>query len=279
MEEYSLKIEFYGTRGSTPVCERGFQEFGGNTTCIKIGTPSQRSLGICDAGTGIRRLGLDLLQSGQPLPKEIFIGFTHFHLDHIQGLPFFSPAYQAGINIKIIALGKGRNIQDLKGIFSRQMQAEYFPVQLDNMGANFAFLDLDYSTEVFNKTTMTALRHNHPGGAYSYRLERAGKTVVISTDIEHGTTVDQRLIEFARGADLLIHDAQYTSEELERYRGWGHSSYEQAMEVAEKAEVKFLALTHHDPEHDDNFLRLMEKKCQKRYPNCVLAREGMEFTV
>lgn len=279
MSGYSLKIKFYGTRGSIPVCEKGFQEFGGNTSCIKIITPDADSAAICDAGTGIRKLGLELLAKNQAIPKEIFIGFTHFHLDHIQGFPFFAPAYRKGMLIKILALGKGRDLQDLKSIFSTPMQKEYFPVQLEDMGADFTFLSYNFPTEMFNETKVTAIRHNHPGGAYSYRLERAGRVAVISTDIEHGEKIDQNIVELAKGADLLIHDAQYTSEELIRYKGWGHSSYEQALQVAEMAGVKLLALTHHDPDHNDDFLKAMEKKCQDRYPDCVLAREGMELTI
>lgn len=279
MSDFSLKIKFYGTRGSIPVCEKGFHEFGGNTSCMQIITPQPNSVAICDAGTGIRKLGLELMTEGMENFKEIFIGFTHFHLDHIQGFPFFAPAYQKGVKIKILTLGKGRNLKNIKSIFSTQMQKEYFPVQLEDMGADFAFLSYGFPTEMFNGTKVTAIRHNHPGGAYSYRLERGGRVVVISTDIEHGEKIDQNIVELAKGADLLIHDAQYTSEELIRYKGWGHSSYDQALQVAEMAEVKLLALTHHDPDHDDDFLKMMEKKCQDRYPDCVLAREGMELAV
>jgi ribonuclease BN (tRNA processing enzyme) len=116
-------------------------------------------------------------------------------------------------------------------------------------------------------------------GAYSFRIERNGKVLVVCTDVEHGEQIDPRLVELAQGADLLVHDAQYTAEELEKRRGWGHSSFDQAMQVAEMAGVKRLALTHHDPEHDDEFLQRIENLCRERFPNAVLAREGMEISL
>jgi ribonuclease BN (tRNA processing enzyme) len=128
-------------------------------------------------------------------------------------------------------------------------------------------------------TVVTALRHNHPGGAYSFRIERNGQVLVVSTDVEHEEQMDPQLVELARDADLLVHDAQFTAEELKNRRGWGHSSFDQAMQFAEMAGVKRLVLTHHDPEHDDEFLLRMEKLCQERFPNAVIAREGMEIPV
>ncbi|MEM9022792.1 MAG: MBL fold metallo-hydrolase, partial [Bacteroidota bacterium] len=199
--------------------------------------------------------------------------------DHIQGFPFFAPAYDSKRQFTISALGRGRDFRGLKTIFTTQMQEEYFPVAMESMGASFDFLESDIQSFVDEGVTFTAMRHNHPGGAYSYKIDDLGKTLVFSTDIEHGETLDENLIEFARGADMLVHDAQYTPEELPNHRGWGHSSWEQAIEVAERAGVKKLVLTHHDPEHDDGMLAGIERVCQQRFPNCVLAREKAELTV
>ena len=276
-----MKLKFYGTRGSIPVCDPGFQQFGGNTTCLQITDTNQ--VAIIDAGTGLRNLGRDLRAIGHK-QQEIRIAFTHFHWDHIQGFPFFAPAYDPKQKITLLTLGRDQTITDLREIFEVQMQAEYFPVQLDRMGANFEFLQIAAASEHFSginnvATVVTAQRHNHPGGAYSFRIERNGKVLVVCTDVEHGEQIDPRLVELARGADLLVHDAQYTAEELQKRRGWGHSSFDQAMQVAEMAGVKRLALTHHDPDHDDEFLERIEKLCQERFPNAVLAREGMEIPV
>ena len=275
----TFNVKFYGTRGSIPVCSAGFQKYGGNTTCISILGADKGVLGIIDAGTGIRKLGKDIMKSKIPVPKEILIGFTHFHWDHIQGFPFFNPAYHPSHKVSLIALGLDRGIEDLKRIFEVQMQSEYFPVPLRKMSAKFEFLLPESASKIFNRTKVTAQKHQHPGGAYSYKLERNGKSVVICTDIEHGETLDKNIIEFAMDADLLIHDAQYTTEELERHRGWGHSSYDQAIELGKICGVKKLVLTHHDPDHDDDFLDNIEILCQKEFPNCWLAKEEMEIVV
>ena len=278
-----MKLKFYGTRGSIPTCDAGFQQFGGNTTCLQITFTDTNRIAIIDAGTGIRNLGKDLRAIGHK-QEQIVMVFTHFHWDHIQGFPFFAPAYTPGQKITLLTLGRDQTIHSLREIFEVQMQSEYFPVQLDHMGADFEFLQIANASEHFTgingvQTKVTAQRHNHPGGAYGFRIERGGKVLVICTDVEHEESVDPQVVELARGADLLVHDAQFTAEELQKRRGWGHSSYDQAMQVAELAGVKRLALTHHDPEHDDEFLLRMEKLCQERFPNSVLAREGMEITI
>lgn len=234
---------------------------------------------IFDAGTGIRKLGKDLNRLNHKPQEGIFIGFSHFHWDHIQGFPFFEPAYDPGQTIRILAPGEGRTTTDLREIFEQQMQSDYFPVQLDNMGAKFAFHLHNKESMIFNDTKIITQPLNHPGGSVGYRVERNGKVLVLVTDHEHGETLDQEVVEFCRGADLLIHDAQYTAEELEKHRGWGHSSHDQALEVAEQAEVKRLIMTHHDPDHDDNFLQTIESECMDRLPIAALAREGWSFVV
>jgi phosphoribosyl 1,2-cyclic phosphodiesterase len=270
-----MKVKFYGTRGSIPVCEREFQEFGGNTTCILL-TENPDRLVILDAGTGIRNLGKDLIASGYRQDTMV-IAFTHFHWDHIQGFPFFAPAYDPSRHFTIDALGRGSQPRDLKSIFAGQMQQEYFPVSLDQMGATFSFREPAGDGFLVGPTLVRSYKHNHPGGAFTYRIENQGKVLVFCTDIEHGDRIDPKIVELSRDADLLIHDAQYTPDELRHKKGWGHSSWEQAIEVAMQAGVKRLALTHHDPDHTDEFLLRVEEECQRRYPNAVLAREKMEI--
>lgn len=269
-----MKVKFYGVRGSIPVCERGFQEFGGNTTCVLVWF-NDDYLAILDAGSGIRNLGKDLIALGHAQYDNIFIGFSHFHWDHIQGFPFFAPAYDHNRHFTISAVGKDRHTTDLRTIFATQMQREYFPVPLEKMGARFTFHQITNDSFSHRNVLVRTMRHNHPGGAYSYRIEYENKTLVFSTDIEHGADINQDIVEFAKGADLLIHDAQYTPEELQHKRGWGHSSWEQAIEVAEQAGIQRLALTHHDPDHNDKFLFDIEKQCQQRLPDSFLAREKM----
>ncbi len=279
-EEFALKVKFYGTRGSIPVCARNFQDFGGNTSCIAITTPDPTVLSVIDAGTGIRNLGKDLAQPGTPKLEEVTIGFSHFHWDHIQGFPFFSPAYDHKLKINILMMGRRWKNDQLKEILIKQMGGEFFPVELDKMGAHFNFVSL--GRRVVQRSTGMSVRaqlHAHPGGAYGFRFERNGKVMVYITDIEHGDTIDPETIQLSKDADLLIHEAQYTSQQLRDRRGWGHSSFEQAIEVARQAGVKKLVMTHHDPDHDDAFLLNIEKKCQAIFADCALAREGMELSI
>lgn len=272
-----MEIKFYGTRGSIPVSHPDFLEFGGNTTCLKI-TRDNGRIAIIDAGTGIRALGKDLVKKNFH-QDHLFIGFTHFHWDHIQGFPFFASAYKSKMIINILAIGKEREINNLEDIFRGQMKSEYFPIPLERMGATFNFIHLERNELVVNDARVRVIKQNHPGGSFGYRMEDNGKRVVICTDLEHGDPVDDDIVEFCKGADLLVHDAQFTDEELKTYLGWGHSSYSQAIEVARKARVKQLIMTHHDPDHDDAFLTQREKECQAIFPNCALAREGMVITI
>jgi len=272
-----MKVKSYGTRGSIPVPERDFMDFGGNTTRVCV-TLSQGQVVIFDAGTGIRRLGKDLIDSSHEQFDFIPIVLSHTHWDHIQGFPLFGPAYDPRRKFRIFICGKARVCEDLESLFEAQMQAEFFPVPLGQMGAEFSFLQPDISEhtgELGNEWRL--LRHNHPGGAYSYRFTEGDKTVVYCTDIEHGDTIDERIIELAKDADILLHDAQYTPDELKEKKGWGHSSWDQAIEVAARAGVKRLALIHHDPEHDDRFLTELEKQCQREFNECFVAREGQEI--
>lgn len=271
-------IKFYGTRGSMPVSEHGFMEFGGNTTSVFIsGIDEGIGTVIMDAGTGIRKLGKDILSGKIDIGNRIVLGFTHFHWDHIQGFPFFDPAYNSESVIEILTMGK-RKIHSLKDIFSTQMQSTYFPVQLENMGANLIFQKYD-ADELIRETgaVVNSVDVHHPGGCIGVRIQYKRNTVVFCTDTEHPGGIDNRVVKLADNADVLIHDAQYTDEELETHKGWGHSSYSQAMEVAERANVKNLILTHHDPDHDDSFLKKIEKKCQERFNNLVFARDGLEL--
>jgi phosphoribosyl 1,2-cyclic phosphodiesterase len=239
-------------------------------------------IGVIDAGTGIRTLGKAILDGKIPDTDHILLAVTHFHWDHIQGLPFFEPAYNRETKMAVFAPHNSMGTDDLRDIFERQMQKTYFPVQLDSMGAEMKFFTAEEFTSYLsfeNTIDFTYRLHNHPGGAFSYRLEAEGKSIVICTDLEHGEEVDPQVVEFCAGADLLIHDAQYTDEELKNHRGWGHSSYSQAIECAQRAGVTELIFTHHDPDHDDDFLEQMEAECRQIFPRCAMAREGMEIII
>jgi phosphoribosyl 1,2-cyclic phosphodiesterase len=274
-----MKIIFYGTRGAIPVPEKNFSEFGGNTACLLVKFENGR-IAIFDAGTGLRKLGNDLLAQSIEQYDNIFIGLTHIHWDHIQGFPFFKPAYDTRRHFTVARYGKGRGAISLANAFETQMQQDYFPVALDKMGAVVTF----WEPEILSFTAPSGVHiltaeHNHPGGAYGYRITEGTTTLVYCTDVEYVDGIDPNVVALARDADLLIHDAQYTTEELPQKKGWGHSSWEQAVEVAERAGVKRLALFHHDPDHDDAFLLRQERECRHRFPDSFFAREGMEISL
>ena len=279
------QIKFYGVRGSTPVCESGFQQFGGNTTCIYVDlltNDRSKMIAVFDAGTGIRKLGKDIEKGLLPETEFILLTFTHFHWDHIQGLPFFEPAYNSNRKIALFFPHQQMNDSDLRKIFETQMQEEYFPVPLDKMGAELKFFTAEEYRSYLNfekKVQFDYRMHQHPGGAFSFRMESDGRSVVICTDLEHGEKVNSDVVRFCQDADLLIHDAQFTPEDLQTHRGWGHSSYEQALECARQANVKQLILTHHNPDYDDVTLTQIERTCQSQFKHCKLAREGMELLV
>lgn len=274
-----MKIKFYGIRGSIPICGKAFQKYGGNTTCIRIHREDVNRIVIIDAGTGIRNLGKELVNMG--LKQNIInILFSHFHWDHIQGFPFFAPAYDVNQKIGILAMGRKGKIKNLKEIFSLQMHREYFPVQLDAMGAQFEFLTYG-NKETFYGANVTAIPQHHKfmGGSYGFRIEDEAVSIAVCTDVEHINGIDENIVNLAKHADLLIHDGQYTADEYKKYRGWGHSSWQQAVEVAIRAKVKRLIITHHDPDHNDDFLDSMEKECREVFPDSIFAKEGMEVLV
>lgn len=274
-----MRIKFYGVRGSIPVCGKEFQEYGGNTTCLRIFREDVNRLVIVDAGTGIRNLGKEIVKTGLK-QSVINILFSHFHWDHIQGFPFFAPAYNKSQKIGILVMGRERKIKNLKEVFSSQMQKDYFPVELDTMGAMFEFLTYGDKESFYGaNVTATPQYHMFPAGSYGFRIEDTTASLVICTDVEHINGIDQNIVNLARNADLLIHDGQYTADEYKKYRGWGHSTWEDAVEVAVRAKVKRLIITHHDPNHDDDFLAAMENDCKKIFPNSMFAKEGMEVFI
>ncbi|MFC2083786.1 MBL fold metallo-hydrolase [Bacteroidota bacterium] len=272
-----MKAKFYGTRGSTPISDPNSTEFGGNTTCIFITSEVLGSALILDAGTGIRNLGKDIIKQNLHLKDRINLGFTHFHWDHIQGFPFFDPAYIPDSNILIAVMGN-KEVKNLKDIFKVQLQSIYFPVQLENMGAKMEFVKYEVNELIGEKGLLVKVTEvQHPGGCVGIRVDDGEKSVVFCTDTEHGDGIDEKVVKLSENADVLIHDAQYTDEELKTHKGWGHSSYSQVIEVAEKANVRYLIMTHHHPDHDDEFLRRMEKQCRERFKDSVFARDNFEL--
>ena len=272
-----MKITFYGVRGSFPVCKPNVLQFGGNTPCILIETLDGTKI-IIDAGTGIRKLGNELIKDENQ--QELVVLLTHFHWDHIQGWPFFLPAYQSRFNITIASLEDKRSAKKTEELLAMQMTKDYWPVTFDQMAASINCVELSTINSKLSKLSLNNIALNHPGGCGGLKIKDSdGKVAVFIIDHEYGKSIDPKYIDFCKGADILVHDAQYTDEELKKYKGWGHSTFNQAMELAQLANARQLILTHHDPEHSDEFLSNEEKKCQQRLNSCSFAKEGMNIEI
>jgi phosphoribosyl 1,2-cyclic phosphodiesterase len=259
-------------------------EIGGNTSCVEMRAGGR--ILIFDAGTGIRLLGNALMKE---LPLEAFLFFSHVHWDHIQGFPFFTPAFVRG---NVFHLHGGMKVsRTLEETLAGQMENPSFPVHLSEMGAQMTFRDLfeGEPLEIESKDgtgpiRITNTRGNHPDGVYAYRVEHEGRAVMYATDTEHYAVVDPKLRKLAEDADILVYDAMYTPEEYAGERGvpklgWGHSTHEEAVKLAKAARVKKLVLFHHDPMQDDAAVRDKERRARELFPDCVAAYEGLTLQV
>ncbi len=302
-----FRVTFWGTRGSHPVPGKDTLVFGGNTSCLEV--TIGRSTIIIDAGTGIIELGkkiaVDYFKEGKDTPLEITILFTHLHHDHTQGLPFFMPLY---LGQSVLHFFGPQNFgEELNTVLERSMKPPNFPINFSSVQSvknittlkenNIVLLDVNNpNPKVINKfVNKPAIKdstivikvmndYSHPAnGVFVYRIEFRKKSIVFCTDVEGYIFGNRKLIQFAKGTDLLIHDAQYTKEQYTSLptpkQGYGHSTPEMAIEVAEKAEVKKLALTHHDPSSIDENLENNQKKYKSNFNNLIYASDGYTFQI
>lgn len=273
-----MRCKFWGVRGSIPVPGADTVRVGGNTACVEIRTADREVL-IIDAGTGIRLLGLDLIERGLDHQPTVLL-FSHTHWDHIQGLPFFPPA-RLRWN-RMVILGARRVDRHLEQILAGQMIDAYLPFTLEDLHADLVIKEIHDGEKIVigNHTSVLPAELPHPGGVFGFRIACQGKAVVYASDVNHPTTgLDDRILALARGADLLIHDAHFTPQEKEERSTWGHSSWLEAVQTAQVAGAKRLALFHHDPMHTDDQLEAIEREAQAIFPACFLAREGMEVVL
>jgi phosphoribosyl 1,2-cyclic phosphodiesterase len=274
----AMTVRFWGVRGSLASPGAGTLKTGGNTSCVEVRCGEETI--IFDLGTGLRPLGMALMRN-RPVRASLFL--SHYHWDHIAGLPFFAPAYDP--NSELIIHGATRRGRDVRQILSGQMIDPYFPVDLGVLNARLRFVTLqDGGLAHMGKATVKAAELNHPGGALGFRVEHAGKSMVYATDFEHGTSADDRLVELARGVDLLVFDAQYTPAEYEgngamSKKGWGHSTYAIGAQLAKRAGAKKLALYHHAPERDDKGIQALTLLAKKLHKGAFAAREGLEISL
>ena len=268
-----LTVRFWGVRGSIPTPEAGFLGVGGNTSCVEVRSADGTTL-VLDAGTGIRSLGYALAAQAAGQPGEVHLALSHFHWDHLQGLPFFAPLYTPGQTVKFYAAADDDHLFSL---LRGQMTHPYFPVPFGDLAAATETHRV-VGGEPFEVGPMTVRPFplNHPQGAHGYRIEADGAVVVYATDYEHGSPVhDEGLREVCQGADVLISDSQYTPDEYPLRQGWGHTTWERATALAAEADVGRLLLFHHDPSHDDQALARICDQARKHFPATELASEGL----
>lgn len=285
----SFKIKYYGSRGSIPVSGTRYNEFGGSTTCVLVELTDHTI--IIDAGTGIRQLGNDLMASGfgSKEGKTASMLFTHTHWDHIQGFPFFIPAYLPQNKIQIYGESKkvtvsdsdSREVWDIEKTMKGQQQFMYFPVSMDNMAASFSFHPISPDHPVtIGDVKISALRMNHPNTTLGFRFDFENKAFVFATDVEHSDAMVDALIEFSKDADIFAFDCQYFPDEYEAGKqGWGHSTYEYGIKICEAANVPTLHMIHHDPTHDDDRLKEMESLAQESFKNSIMIKELSEYSL
>ena len=282
-----MKITCWGCRGSLPTPDRDKQHFGGNTTCLEIETTAGERI-IIDAGSGIRNLGKALCTKKVGQHARFF--FTHSHWDHLMGFPFFSPAYSEDFTFSFCS---GAHAQEtIRDFLSHQMEPPYFPVDFSAIRAKTIFHCDNPNNEPRNCHCFGAevrpINLSHPNGGFGYKIIDAGVTCVFLSDNELGFSHPGRpdhadFVDFCRRSDLLIHDAQYTDSEYALTRGWGHSTFADATDLAIAAEVGRFGIFHHDPDRSDSDLHHQVSLCRERIHRagssveCFAMAEGMEL--
>lgn len=274
-----MKVRFWGVRGSIPCPGQSTLRLGGNTSCVEVAADGETI--ILDAGSGIRPLGGRLLKEGKPVKASLF--FTHVHHDHIQGLPFFVPAFLPTTQLKIYGERKGDF--GIREIISGVMTAPFFPVPLAALRAQIEYHDIKEgdAVKVGPNVTVIAGRLNHPNGALGYRIEAVekGRKRVFAhvTDTEHGAEPDQNVIALIRDADAFSYDSSYTPQEYETKKGWGHSTWAEGVKLAKLARAKRYLLWHHDPSHADRDMEKILADARKEFKSTLISYEGLELSL
>jgi phosphoribosyl 1,2-cyclic phosphodiesterase len=243
-----LKIEFWGVRGSIATAEQNKLRVGGNTACLLL-QHNLEPIVIIDAGTGLRPLGLQLEPCNDSRPLKASILFSHFHWDHIQGLPFFSPIYSEQCALRLYSTLRPSH---LKRVLDDQMKQPYFPLPLSAARSRREYSQVQATGCEIGSLRIRPVRLNHPGGGSGYRIDSPAGSLIYVSDHEHGVKeIDACIEREAVGADLLIYDAQYTPDEYPRFKGWGHSTWLEGARLASRARVGQLLLFHHSPSRND----------------------------
>lgn len=268
----TLAVKFWGVRGSIACPSPDHVVYGGNTSCLEIFAGDERI--IMDAGTGIRNLGQDFIKDGV---RKGTLLLTHSHWDHINGFPFFGPAFMNNSRFTIAA-GHLYNAGGIENVLASQMANPTFPVPLEALQATLTFEDFKagetWGLGAGVKIITAPL--NHPNGATGYRVEFGGKSICYVTDTEHVIgKPDQTVLKLIEGADIVVYDCTYTDQEFKAKVGWGHSTWQEGMRLCKMAGARQLAIFHHDPDHNDDFMRQVEIDSRKEWQGNIVAREQM----
>lgn len=282
MENYSNKgyIKFWGVRGSNPTPDKDKMHYGGDTSCIEIRT-KENDLIILDMGTGLRNLGSHIIEDST-YGNEINIFLSHYHWDHIMGFFYFAPLYDSRFTINIHGYNAKTSIKTLSEAL---MNKSFWPVDKDTYKAKINFIEMPKSSNELalaevNKTNIYYSIHPHPNGTNSFRVETDNKKIVYITDCEHPEgKLNENVVKIADEADILIHDSHYTIRDLKTYKGWGHSSWKQAVDVAIVSKSKRLILFHYAPSYDDSQVEANEKNAQKQFLNTTASYQGLSITL
>ena len=275
----SLRVKIWGCRGSIATPARSHMKYGGNTTSLEVDAGDQKVL--LDCGTGIRNLGRELIQANV---DRYTILLTHTHWDHINGFPFFTPAFNPSLSFDILA-GHLNDKGGIRNVFAAQMENPMFPVPLEAMQATLNFEDFMVGEnwtlgegDASVKISTAALRH--PNDATGYRIDYGGKSLCLITDTEHVPgKPDENILGLIEGADLVVYDSTYTEEEFPSHIGWGHSTWEEGLKLCKMAGAKQLGIFHHDPEHDDDFMDALSVTAIEAWDGCFVVEEGMDLTL
>ena len=272
----SYRVKFWGVRGSIACPSPNHVVYGGNTSCVEM-TVGGHVL-VFDAGTGIRALGQEIMRRDV---HEATLLMTHSHWDHINGFPFFAPAFKPGFRLSILA-GHLRGDNKIEDVLSSQMATPMFPVPLGAMRAQLTFHDFvaGDTLDLHEGVRVRTAELNHPNNATAYRVDHDGHSVCYVTDTEHVPGhPDANVLALIAGADLVIYDCTYTDAEWPAKIGWGHSTWQEGVRLCRAAGVRRLAIFHHDPDHDDSFMEALEDQARQEWDSILVARDNMELTV